>query len=488
LDTPHASPLREALPWLLIFGALAFLFQIVQPVPWDADTAYHWFVGELIAKDGLPRAFPWTRFSWLADHYSDSEPLFHLLFAALVPLGYVGASRLLGTLLGTATLGAVWGALRAGGVEKPGPWTLIGAMTSGYWILRMVLVRPYLVAIPIAIGLVAAGRRWRWIAALSLVFPLAYIGFHLGIVLVVLAELTRVVAGERFDWRPIAASLVGTAVGLVLHPYFPAILSHFWVENALTLGRATLLAQGEVTVGDEFAPPNAMEFAKGVVLPGLFALVALPFAWRRRRESGALVWTVAAIAMFVLTTRSQRFVEYLVPFATIALGTALPLALRARIGTPLLGVVFLWFVGWSGTGLLPRLQSRTDIVPAEVVAAVDPVLPRGAKVFTCEWGYTGELLRAFPERKYMVALDPMLMFRADPDRYRLWQGLLAHPPAQIARAIRSGLDSDYAICERTREADAIRTALLADTEARLVARKFPFEVWDLTGAPIAGAP
>jgi len=483
---PARSTSPTALAWLLLLLLLCVVGQGVQAVPFDTDTAYHFYVGRLIASDGWPTAMPGTRFSWLADHYSDSEPLFHLLFAVASPLGYVPASRLLGVALDFGIAASMYALLVRSGVRSAGPWTVIGLATSGYWLLRIVLVRPYLPAIILVLWLVHAAwsGRWRLTFGLSALFPIAYIGFHVGLVLVAIVEVARVALDRRVDLRQPAAVVLGSALGLGLHPYFPEILSHFWVENGLTLGRAALLDASEGLVGPEFAAPNGMEIARGLSAPLAFTAVAAGcvarFPGTRRR---ALPFVLVALAFAVLTLRSQRFVEYLVPFATLAVALAIPDAAQQRWSRALLIAMPLWLLGWSGTGTLDRVLERQDVVPPETVAILEPALPVGAKVYTCDWGFTGELLRVLPDRQLMIALDPMLFAYANRALYDEWVTLKTQPGVNPAARIHADFDSDYVICERTREVEPLRNALLADPGARLVARRFPWEVWSIAPDP-----
>lgn len=69
------------LAWPAAYLAVAGLLQASIPVPWDEDTAYHVAVGRLLRTHGILHAFPWTPFSWLAEHYADKELGFHLLYA-----------------------------------------------------------------------------------------------------------------------------------------------------------------------------------------------------------------------------------------------------------------------------------------------------------------------------------------------------------------------------------------------------------------------
>jgi hypothetical protein len=73
-------------------------------------------------------------------------------------------------------------------------------------------------------------------------------------------------------------------------------------------------------------------------------------------------------------------------------------------------------------------------------------IPPGAQVFTCEWGLTGTLMLALPERRFMVALDPTLFALQDPERYALWYRLPREAPPGLARTIREQFGARYAAC------------------------------------------
>ena len=50
-------------------------------------------------------------------------------------------------------------------------------------------------------------------------------------------------------------------------------------------------------------------------------------------------------------------------------------------------------------------------------------IPVGARVFTCEWGLTGNLMLALPDRRFLVALAPTLFQAKDPELYKLWYAM-----------------------------------------------------------------
>src|SRR3990172_6064002 len=130
--------------YLLIVGAVQFNI----PYPWDNDTAYHAVVGQLTREHGILHAFPWTPFSWLADHYADKELIFHLLFVPFAGLHWTTASQIVGTLCGAMLLLTLYLVLRAENVRFAGLWALIPLTGSVLFFFRFVLVRPHLLSIP----------------------------------------------------------------------------------------------------------------------------------------------------------------------------------------------------------------------------------------------------------------------------------------------------------------------------------------------------
>jgi hypothetical protein len=181
---------------LAVTGALQFLFA---RVPSDADTAYHAAVGRLIAEHGILHAFPWTSMSWLADHYADKELLFHLLYVPLTGLGWITASKIVGTIAGLALLIALYAILRAEGVRFPGAWALLPLAASSAFLYRFLLVRPHVLSIALAIVVLWAAARGRLLvlAIASFLYPWTYIAWALPVLLVGIAETARLLSGER---------------------------------------------------------------------------------------------------------------------------------------------------------------------------------------------------------------------------------------------------------------------------------------------------
>jgi hypothetical protein len=151
-----------------------------------------------------------------------------------------------------------------------------------------------------------------------------------------------------------------------------------------------------------------------------------------------------AVALLGLTLLSQRFIEYLAPFAAAAFA----LALRergARIAVPALACAFALTAAFGARPVL-ALGTRGDDLPPALAEALRARIPPGAQVFTCDWGLTGALLWALPDRKFVVALDPVLFHAKDPELYRVWYHLPREGPANAREVIRSRFGARWVLC------------------------------------------
>lgn len=468
---------------LLALLAAATALQLWQPVPWDADTTYHVAVARLLREHGVLHAFPWTTFSWLANHYADKELLFHLLLVPIAGLDWVTAARIMGAASGTALLGSMLWILRREGVRLAWLWPLVAVACSGYFAMRFALVRPHVLAV--AVGLVvsftAARRQLLPLAMASAVFPWMYIAWHLPLILVALAEAARLAGTGRFDWRVPAVTAAGLVLGLAVHPNASSLVS-FWRIVHLDILLDAAWRSRSAVIGTEFLPFGPTDLAAHAALPLLAALAALGLAWRLRREDPLpLTLALTAAGWAMMTLGSQRFVEWLVPFST----TALALAARDLAPTRLAPLAAAAALAWSsllGLDPLRNMRLRTLDVEPETEAAWRVAIPEGSQVFTCGWLTTGDLLLALPERRFLVGLDPVLFWKGDPLRADLWQRLRTNPPPLPALPIRAGFGARFVLCERPLVANwPLLQALDHDPGARAVVVDPLWVLYELRG-------
>lgn len=467
--------------YLVLAGALQFH---VVKAPWDADTAYHAAVGSLIREHGILREFPWTPFSWLADHYADKELLFHLLFVPFVDLGWMAASKIVGTLLGAALLFVLYLVLRAEKVRFAGFWALLPLVASDVFVFRFALVRPHLMSIPLAFLVLWSAVRGRLLllGAVSAIYPWAYAAFwQLPLILLVATEGTRLLSGEYPRWKPAAVVVGGILLGWVLHPNAWNLLEFNWIIMADVLFRGAWQSKEGIELGLEFLPFTPTQWVQWL-LAGTFMAAAGSFlAWRNRKSDPApLAFALAAMAFCLLTVRTARFAEYFIPFSAATMA----LASRSIPWRGLPVVIFGASLLYTGSALAETIQglgSRSELIPPSSASWLRQQIPPGAQVFTTEWGHTGTLLLALPDRKFIVALDPTLFLVKDPELYRLWYRIPRHPEPGMAEQIRQRFGARYVISISDERFDKFYELLESEPGVRTLLVAERLMIYDLGG-------
>ncbi len=436
--------------WAVVFVAIAALVQFgFVSIPYDADTAYHVAVGRLIREHGILHAFPWTPFSWLADHYADKELVFHLLFVPLSGLSWVTAAKIVGTLVGAAALFALYCVLRAEGVRFAGLWALVPLAISDVFVFRFALVRPHLLSIALSLVVLWAAARGRLLllGVAAALFPWVYVAWLLPLVLVAITEAARVLARERPRWQPAAAAAAGILVGVALHPNAMNLVRFSWLTIVDILFVSAWSGSGRVVdLGREFEPFAVAQWLRWLLAAVAIAGAAAALAWRERRSGSLpLAFAIAALAFGALTVRTARFAEYFIPFSAAALAIA-SRPIRWRWFPMAVAALCIAYSAKPISETLHGLGEKSERIPPELASWLRSRIPAGAQVFTCGWGHTGTLMLALPDRRFLVALDPTLFYAKDPELYRLWVHLQHDGPPGTAAAIRERFGARYVVC------------------------------------------
>ncbi len=471
----------EIAAWLAVFIGTCGLVQLLLPTYFDSDTAYHLAVARLMRSEGLLSSFPWTPYSWLAEHYADKELLFHLLLLPVANLDPPTASRIAGTFLGTVVLTVLYLILRSEGVLQAGLWTLAAPACSGAFLARFAMVRPHLLSIALSLILVwsATRRRWVILATAAFLFPFCYTAWHLPLALATVVAGVQFLVDRRLHWRGPALVLAAVCTAVLLHPDFPENLRLFRIVNIEILFRTAWSSRSGFDLGGEFQPFSLPGFGRHALLPSLLALAALRRSWAVRREDALpLAAALCAAAFLAVTLRTQRFIEYLVPFSMLAAALTLT-GSRLRslpAGVLAVGVALMALLGRHPLDLM---RQRTDLIPPPVREALAGLIPPGAQVVTCDWEFTGELLLALPGRRFLVALDPVLFAVQDPRRYRIWYQTTHDPPPRPARLLGTTFAAGYVLCAGEPKWGPFLKSMAEDPDTALRVRVGPWRIFQL---------
>jgi hypothetical protein len=387
----------------------------------------------------------------------------------MVPLSGLSldmVSKILGTALDAIILWEIYAILSAEGVDRAGIWTLLAVTASGYFTMRLALVRPFLISIALTLGIVWASSRRRLLllGALCVLYPLSYVAWHTSLVLVVLVELALFLSGRRPSWKTVATVISGLAAGILVHPNFPTILVSFWEENVGVLMRGAW-GRAQMDLGSELNPWSLNAYFRFALVPLLLAAAAVAVSFRRRRERPVdFAFASTAAAFAVLTLPTQKFTEYFVPFSAVAFALAVSREAPRSLAALVVGGTAL-FTGLLGRMPLEALRNRGEDVPAPMARILQELVAPGAQVFTCDWGLTGELMLALPERRFLVALGPTYFLRKDPKLYQLWYELVRTRSKHPARIVREYFHARYILCNELPQWAAFVQSVEADPEA-----------------------
>jgi hypothetical protein len=247
------------------------------------------------------------------------------------------------------------------------------------------------------------------------------------------------------QWKPSAVSLAGIIIGWGLHPNAVNLLRFNWIHMVdVLLVNAWQSRQG-IELGLEFLPFTAEQWVRWLLAAVAMTLTGLVLGWRgRKQDSGLLVFSLAALAFGILSARTARFAEYFIPFAAVTMA-------RASRAIPWRGIVIavfavsLLYTAKPLSETVQGLNAKREIMPSQLASWLRQRIPVGSQVFTTEWGHTGTLMLALPDRKFIVALDPTLFLVKDPRLYRLWYELPRRPRSGMADIIRKNFGARFVI-------------------------------------------
>ncbi|MCA0457973.1 MAG: hypothetical protein LCI00_28665 [Chloroflexi bacterium] len=511
MDTPFTSTLigqpsrsrlsafqwRVWLPPVFLFGAgfgvaLALLLATSGFV--SNDDYYHARIAAQIMAQGRLRVdFPWLPLTILNDNaFVDHHLLYHLYLAPWMTWGGVPGAKVAQALVVGGLLVAVWVLLRSLGVRLAAVWTLGLLAVSAPFLYRMLMVRTQAAAVLLVVVslYLLFQKRCRWLIVLGFAFTWLYNGFVLLPLVVFLYGAAVFMTERRLVWKPLAFVLLGTALGLVINPYFPQNIS-FIVNH---LGEKVDL-EGSIRVGNEWYPYTTralLENSLGALLVMGAGLLAPGLRQRGRDAAETTLLLVAFITLYMLF-ESRRFVEYFPAFALLfgaaAIGREgidwqayIPARLRKPALLRLYPLVLLLPVLVLGARTVT--SAREDVLGAADVgymagaaAWLQANTPAGSLVFQTDWDDFTYLYFHNTHNTYLVGLDPTYLQVEDPNLWNIWvpitQGMVERPSVLI----RERFGAAYVVSDKQHE--AFMTSANGDPDMMLVYEDADSMVWQV---------
>jgi hypothetical protein len=509
-------------PGTLLAAAVAFLacfLALRERLLPGADSYYHLAIAREIAAHGLPHDLPWARFSAMHQGFGDKEVLFHLLLAPFAKLAAWPDPRLGGALalaffVSLLAAALAWlGARAAGGWGLAVPFLLV--FTSTEAAERWLRLRPELLSLLLLLLFLwsAARRRYRLAGGLAALYALSYTAFHALLGLAALVFLFFGWVRRRWEWGLPLYALLGTGIGLVVHPHFPKNLEIWVLQNVYFFRLRDSLDVGSeifANPSDELLIANLAWFLTMAVLwcsPGTGATATgaerdagtrgeakagadgeatagadHADGVREAESRGADVFAIAAAVFGVLYLLMSRFATYFFPFATLwtlfelrrrgrAPGRWIVLGGRRLPLAAVLGACLL--VGLPPAARwLGELRAASDPGPRAVRiadrAALSRALPAGARV-AARWPATPPYIFWAPQAFYLNVLDPVFMAVPYPQAYGAQRAVFAGDEPDVPLVVAARLASDYIACEEV-GAERLIARLAADPRVAVLHR------------------
>ncbi len=428
-------------------------------LPWngfvDPDAFYHARAALLFWQHGPLMSFPWLDLTSLGSNYADLHFLFHAISAPFVGwLGMMNGIRVVTVLLSAIFIVVFWACLRWLHIRWPMFWALTMLFSMGLDVRMMLGKATSLALIWFIFGLSATWKRRPWLVALATAgFALSHGGwpylagsvilFAIGEVVfdVVVKDVRLKQAMQRMPWREVLASFGGAAVGLALHPNRLSILPMAWTQ-IVTIGLGTPFQH--VMLGMEWLPADFGSLVAACTPLAIFTILAasgLLFARRTDVDERAMRMVIGSgivtAALFALTLKSRRNVEYLVPGLTLWVSTLwmqidapafrqVPKLFKGAVRYVAPGVIILCFAvafvkETSSLWVAFHPVSHPDQEYSQTMADVAKIAVPGDRVFHTSWDEFPQLFAQNDQLKYIAGLDPTFLYVASStlsDAYR----------------------------------------------------------------------
>ncbi|MBI3449937.1 MAG: hypothetical protein HY049_13605 [Acidobacteria bacterium] len=412
------------------------------------DPYFHIRYAQVLRTEGFSRTFPWWQETFLRDRYADKDFLYHVLLIPFTFGDLIAGARAAAACFGGVAVAVFYAVCRTLRVPWPALFTAALLASSLDFLYRLDAMRP----VTLAVGLAMAGtcailtRRERWAFAIAAIYPHAHISFHLlpGVALLHDVSAGRDASGRR-SLRLTLYTSAGAAAGALFSPFFPNNLKLWWVQNVRVLDLAWSRVP-ELRLGVELEPRTSADLlTNGLgVFAALFLAICLMSFGRRRASAEARTLLLVSSVFLAMAMMSERFIEFLAPFALLLAAVAVrdaarrepdgadsaaPFSRRGRAYASAVTVALVLLVGLNARRASRIIARDPGPIYADASEWMRANVPAGETIFHLDWDDFPQLFYFNPQFRYLVGLDPVFMYATDPARWRLWSDI-AHDDVQ----------------------------------------------------------
>ena len=438
----------------------------------DPDAFYHARLSALMVDYGPILNFNWLPFTGLADYYTDHHFWFHVLllpFTAMLPAWL--ALKVFSVLISVLFFVFFYTFLISQKIKSAWFFTLV-LIVNYPFVFRLSLGKTLpLVLVFLLLGVYFFQQRYKLgVFVMSWLTVWLYGGWPLFVLFLVSYAVVASIKNKdkilNFPWLQVVG---GVMVGLVVNPYFPNNLKFYWQQ---VWHIALVNYQDKIGVGAEWFPYKLDVLTSDLGLAGLvFLAVLVGVIYFIERMSATAAWLWLWLFIFLaLTLKSQRYIEYFVPFlvwwsalawrdidgdAIIAkvwrrLKAARPLQAASVVCLFLLIALFFW-----RSAIRIKQEFKQGFAIDSFQAAAQFLAKKtkaGEIVFHSDWGIFPMLWYYNQSNRYIVGLDPTFLYNKDKRRYYQWAYITSGRVKQVTKIVNNSFQSRYVLIDRRQSA------------------------------------
>lgn len=460
------------------------------------DGFYHIKMGQIIGSSfpGIFKDFPWLQFTILKDGFSDHHFLFHILASPFVAVSpFLGMKVFISLTI--ATFSALFYFLLKKLKVKYPLFLIFLLFTSGSFIFRLLLLRP--VSLSLIFLLLSfyflKEKKYLWLFILGFLFVWSYDAFPLILLFSLIFFFVEKYKNRRWNFTPIIYVLSGLTAGIIINPHFPKNLSFFKTH---LLKIPFLNGLYSVSVGSEWYPIDLLTILRGsflawLIFCGIIAVVVSCWGnFKRFREKVSVEGFSAVILsgfFFLLTVRSQRFIEYWTPFTVLAGAlVARDFEIDKKFINFLKGIFRQGSEPWRNN----RLLKLAKFLPISAVCLfifmiflnsiagnysalkntppydrykpsvewLQKNTPQNSIVFNVSWDDFPELFYWNTHNYYIVGMDPTFMYEYDKNLYEKWRAVGSGEDKKPGETVKKYFSSETIFANKFKNSKFLETA------------------------------
>lgn len=427
------------------------------------DSFYHVGMAKYIVSHGITDRFPYLYFTNLHEHYVNHHLLFHLFLIPFIKVfGEINGPKIFISIIFGLIFVFIYLIFKHFKIRVGLFYAicLIFLMPCDFY-FRMNFIRdpaPSLLFMIISYYLILV-RKPLALFILSFAFSWLYGGFFFIPILVLFYLISQILLKEKLDLKIATYSLLGSTLGLIINPYFPANISFLYSQIFLTgLG-------AKPYSGGEWRSYEAFYWLKISIVPIIiFCSSILVLSLKNTKISSKVLSAfMFGLLLLFLQMKSQRFVEYwplwagmtgIIIFGQDLYQYFINLLYKNNLVKLMIVTVF---VAAGAMGLIIKSAHEITKAKGDTATPIDYSETKNVMEYVSNHSNDGEIIftddwDVFPfyfyfnqKNYYLVGLDPEFMNQYDPKLYKEYASISSGHDANKLERIKNDFKASWVI-------------------------------------------